>query len=127
MSIAPLSARRSRFFAVVASAPFILLMLDTGGHPAQPANISAYCPTKSLSSLRTAGRRLAQTPQTLTGAQCCVCTEPFYNKCISKQACADFILDSDAPEDEELMRQCYRQCDKDAQDECACACKNSDF
>jgi hypothetical protein len=123
MSNPPLCAKLFGFLAVVASASFTVLMLDTGSHPAHPANVSAYCPTKSLSSLCT-GRQLAQTPQTLTGALCCVCTEPFYDKCVAKQKCADIILMSDEPEDHELMRQCYDQCDKDAQDECACACKH---
>jgi hypothetical protein len=36
MSIAPLSARLFRFLAVVASAPFIILLLGTGSHADQP-------------------------------------------------------------------------------------------
>jgi hypothetical protein len=40
--IAPLSARLFRFLAVVASAPFILLILGTGSHAYTPQEID-YC------------------------------------------------------------------------------------
>jgi len=42
MSIAPRSARLLRFFAVVASAPFITLILGTGSHAYTPHE-TMYC------------------------------------------------------------------------------------
>jgi|SRR5580693_1096413 hypothetical protein len=78
MSIAPLSARPSRFLAVVASAVFILLVLGTGGQ-ADDLRPTPLSPAISSRSLRN------HLPHPPINSQLVELTGPNCNACIAAQ------------------------------------------
>jgi hypothetical protein len=75
MSNAPLSARLFRFLAVVASAPFIVLMLGSGSHAdTTTVSESPAFSSKSLPNHFAPQRRVAQSDD-----ECLQCVQTYYN------------------------------------------------